>query len=506
MSPVALLALHRISKRFGGVRALEDVSFDLRPGEVHALVGENGAGKSTLLRVLGGAIPWPQYEGEVRAGGAAARFRHVRDAERAGIAVVFQELSLVGPLTVAENIALGHEPSRAGFVQRSAMRTQARRVLHELGADIDPDTPVEQLGVGRQQLVEVAKALARDARVLFFDEPTAALTDADADRLLALLASLRDRGLAIAYVSHRLGEVFRISDRITVLRDGRSVASRPTSEWNEAALVGAMVGREIDALFPTRTRTPGNVVLGVHGLTAADPHRPGRRLLDDVSLEVRAGEVVGLAGLVGAGRTELLLTLAGAPPAPASGRIHLDGAPVTLASPRAALDHGIALLTEDRKRLGLFADHPVSANLTLAALRTLARGPFTDPAAEGRASDRLVHSLRIRTSSIAAAVGTLSGGNQQKVLLGRALLTRPRVLLLDEPTRGIDIAARQEIYAEIDRLAHEGLGILVASSDLPEVLGLSDRILVLRTGRVAGTLTRAEATPEAVMRLATGST
>jgi D-xylose transport system ATP-binding protein len=504
-APPVLLELRRISKRFGGVRALDEVSFDLRAGEVHALVGENGAGKSTLLRVLGGAIPWPHYEGDVHVGDAVARFRQVRDAEHAGIAVVFQELSLVGPLTVAENIALGHEPARGGFLRRAAMRAEAARALAELGADIDPDAPVERLGVGHQQLVEIAKALSRDARVLVFDEPTAALTETDADRLLALLDRLRGRGLGIVYVSHRLGEVFRVSDRITVLRDGRSAGSQATRDWDEPRLVSAMVGRRIETLFPEPSRVPGEVVLSVRGLSLDDPHRPGRRLLDEVGLEVRAGEVVGLAGLVGAGRSELLLTLAGAPPARRTGDIRLRNVPVRLDSPRAALDLGIALLTEDRKRLGLFGDQPVSSNLTLAALRALAAGPLTRPGAERVAAQRIVDSLRIRAASIAAPVATLSGGNQQKVLLGRALLTHPRVLLLDEPTRGIDIAARQEIDSQIDRLAREGLAILVASSDLPEVLGLSDRIVVLRAGRVMGTLTRSEATPEAVMGLATGA-
>ena len=500
-----MVSLDHISKSYPGVRALDAVGFDVRAGEVHALVGENGAGKSTLLKILGGVVPWPHYEGDIRVDGAVHRFAGVRDAEAAGIAVVHQELSLVGPLTAAENIVLGHEPRRWGVVDRESMRARVVALLESLHVTIDPDTPVERLGVGHQQFVEIAKALGRDARVLVLDEPTAALTEADADVLLERLDRLRARGLAIVYVSHRLGEVLRVADRVTVLRDGRSVATGPASSFDERSLVAAMVGRTVETLFPPAGRMPGAPALAVRGLSVDDPSMPGRRLLEDVSFEVRACEVLGIAGLMGAGRTTLLSSLFGAPPGRMTGDLRVAGTTVRIGSPREAIRHGLAFLTEDRKRLGLLADEPISANVTLASLRAFARGSILRPAEERAAASRAMSDLGIRAASPDVPVSTLSGGNQQKTLVGRWLLTRPRVLLLDEPTRGVDVGAREEIYAVIDRLARGGLAVIVVSSDLTEVLGLADRVLVLRQGRVAAEFARDMARPEAVMAAATGT-
>ncbi len=513
--PVPLLEMRRIGKSFPGVRALDAVDFSLRAGEIHALVGENGAGKSTLLKVLGGVHPHGSYDGEVRVDGALRGFRSVRDAEAAGIAVVHQELSLVGPLTVAENIVLGHEPRRFGVVDRAAVRDRASRALDGLHAAVDPETPVDRLGLGRQQVVEIAKALARNARLLVLDEPTAALTTGEVEALFELLGRVRARGIGIVYVSHRLAEVFRIADRITVLRDGSTVGTGDAVDLDEPRVVSMMVGRSVDALFPPARPAPGAIVLDVQHLTVDDPHRKSRgatslrgsrprRLVDDVSFTVRSGEVLGIGGLIGAGRTELLLALFGAPPGRRGGTIAVAGHAAAIGSPAAALALGLALLAEDRAALGLYPDRTVADNVTLAALRSLSGPLFTAPAREREAADRTVRELRITPPDPAARAGALSGGNQQKVLLGRWLLTRPRVLLLDEPTRGVDIGARQEIYAEIDRLARQGLAIVVVSSDLPELVGLSDRVLVLRQGRIAGAFTREDVTPEGVMSAASG--
>jgi D-xylose transport system ATP-binding protein len=499
-----LVALSAIGKSYPGVRALDGVSFDVRAGECHALVGENGAGKSTMLGILGGAVPWPQYEGRVEVGGVERRFASVRDAEASGIAVVHQELSLVGPLSVAANIALGHEPRRLGVIDDGAVRAHARAVLASLRVDLDPDTPVERLGVGHQQLVEIAKALSRDARVLVLDEPTAALTESDATVLLDLVSTLRARGLAIVYVSHRLDEVLRIADRITVLRDGRAVAHGEARAFDDRSLVAAMVGRTVEALFPAAGRPAGAPRLAVRGLSVDDPLVAGRRLLDDVTFEVRAGEVLGIAGLMGAGRTTLLSSLFGAPPGRLHGTVEVDGVAASIASPRDAIARGLALLTEDRKRLGLLLDESVAANVTLASLATVARAGVLVPGAERAAGDAAIRDLGIRAASSGVAARTLSGGNQQKVVVARWLRTSPRVLLLDEPTRGVDVGAREEIYLTIDRLAREGMAVVVVSSDLTEVLGLADRVVVLRQGRVAAELARNDATPETVMAAATG--
>jgi D-xylose transport system ATP-binding protein len=513
-----LLSMHGISKTFPGVRALDDVDFDLQTGEIHALVGENGAGKSTLLRVLGGAHPAGSFDGRFTVDGRPARFRSVRDAEAAGIAVVYQELSVVGPLSVAENIALGREPSRFGVIDRESVRNVAARAAEALHVTFDLEAPVERLGVGRQQLVEIAKALARDARILVLDEPTAALTDADVDSLFEVLRRLRARGIGIIYVSHRLAEVFGLADRVTVLRDGKSVASEAIERLNEGTVVSMMVGRTVDMLYPPAGRPSGQVVLAVDGLSVEDPHawqpspvwptaRPtgtSRYLVRDVSLRVHAGEVVGIGGLIGAGRTELLLALVGAVPGRRIGTISIDGAVARIESPADALRNGVVLLTEDRARLGLYPDRSVIENLTLAALGRIAGRFVTSPARERDCAVRTLGDLRVKVSNPSAPAGTLSGGNQQKVLLGRALLTTPKVLLLDEPTRGVDIGAREEIYTHIDRLARAGLGIVVVSSDLSELIGLSDRVLVLREGNLVAEFDRLSVSPERVMSAAAG--
>jgi D-xylose transport system ATP-binding protein len=495
-----LLEMRSISKRFPGVLALDNVNLEVRAGEIHALVGENGAGKSTLMKILGGA--YSQYEGEILIGGVQHSFQAVGDATRAGIAVVFQELSLVPELTVGENIFLGREPARYGLIRWHELHAQAAAVLRELGFQLNTRAQLSALGTGQQQMVEIAKALSQHTRILVLDEPTAALTNQEAEHLFGTLTNLLARGMAIVYISHRLEEVFRISDRITVMRDGKAIATHPTSNVNEPTVIAQMVGREVSKLFPAGVRTKGKPALQVGHLSAVS--NAGKQVLKDVSFTAHAGQVLGIAGLMGAGRTALLMSLFGAWRGQLSAEILVDGKAIALRSPAEAVAHGIALVTEDRKRSGLVLNQPIVANMTLAALRRIAGRFVTSETREMAATRPLLESLRIKAQSPFTNVGTLSGGNQQKVALGKWLLTEPKILLLDEPTRGIDVGAKQEIYALIDDLARSGLAIVMVSSELPEVLGLSDRVFVLHKGRITGDFLRAAATPEAVMACATG--
>jgi ABC-type sugar transport system ATPase subunit len=493
-----------ITKSFPGVKALDGVSFDLHRGEIHALVGENGAGKSTLIKILAGVYPHPEYGGEIILDGSERRFANVRDSEKAGIAVIFQELSLVKELSVAENIFLGREPQRFGVINWNALYSRAQKLLNDLHLTIDPRAAVQNLGIGQQQLIEIAKALSQDARILVLDEPTAALTEAEVETLFGILAKLRERGVAMIYISHKLDEVFRISKRITVLRDGRSIGTDQTSELNEARVIARMVGREVDQIFPESKHALGDRIFEARNIIVEDPTVPGKLLVDDVSFSARKGEVLGIAGLMGSGRSELLMAIFGAHPGRRSAKVFVDGNQVHIGSPYDAIKHGIGFVTEDRKRYGLILDQTILKNMTLAGLRRLSGRFFTNEDAEAAAGQRTARDLRIKAPSVFTVAGTLSGGNQQKVVLAKWLLTNPRVLFLDEPTRGIDVGAKQEIYTEINRLASTGLAIVLVSSELPEVLGLSDRVIVLHEGRVTGEFNREEATPEAVMSCATG--
>ncbi len=501
-----LLEMRDITKTFPGVRALDGVTFDLHAGEIHALVGENGAGKSTLMKILGGVYPHPEYGGEIYIGGQAQRFKSVRDADAAGIAIVYQELSLIKDMTVAENIFLGREPRRFGVVLWDELYKNSKRLLDELHLPIDPRTPVRNLGIGQQQLVEIAKALSHDARILVLDEPTAALAEAEVETLARILDKLRLRGIGMVYISHKLEEVFRLSDRITVLRDGRTVGTHRTAEMTQPRVIALMVGREVSDIFPQTLHALGGVVFEARDITVEDPNVPGKLLVNRVSFSVRGGEVLGIAGLMGAGRSELLTAIFGAHPGRVSGDVFVNGRGVRIHSPSEAIAHGIGYVTEDRKRLGLILEQTILNNMTLANLPQLSGRYLTNTSAEATSGQRAMQELRIKARNLSTVAGTLSGGNQQKVVLAKWLLTNPRVLFLDEPTRGIDIGAKQEIYAQINKLAREGLAIVLVSSELPEVLGLSDRVVVLHEGRVTGEFTRAHATPEAVMACATGHT
>ncbi len=502
----AFLEMRDITKSFPGVRALDGVSFDLHRGEVHALVGENGAGKSTLIKILGGVYPHGEYGGEILIEGTAQRFAGVREAEKAGIAVIYQELSLVREMTVGQNIFLGREPTRLGVIRWDELYRRAQGLLADLHLSIDPLTPVRGLGIGQQQLVEIAKALSHNAQVLVLDEPTAALTDSEVETLFGILQKLRERGVGMIYISHKLDEVFRISDRITVLRDGKTVGTNVTPEWTESQVIARMVGREVGDIFPTFEHVKGDVMFEAAGMTVSDPDIPQKKLVDNVSFSVRQGEVLGIAGLMGAGRSDLLMAIFGAHAGLVSGEIRVEGKRVEIKSPADAIKQGIGFVTEDRKRFGLVLDQTILNNMTLAGLRQISGRFITSVDAESAAGERAMNNLRVKAKSVFTVAGTLSGGNQQKVVLAKWLLTEPRVLFLDEPTRGIDVGAKQEIYAQINALAKSGLAIVLVSSELPEVLGLSDRIVVLHEGKQTGEFTRFTATPEAVMACATGHT
>lgn len=501
---MSLLEMKGIVKEFPGVKALDGVSFTLEAGEFHSLVGENGAGKSTLMKVLSGVYPTGTYDGEILIDDRPQQFRGIRDSENAGVAIIFQELSLVKELTVGENIFLGQEPSRLGVIDWSDLYHRASKLLKDLHLPIDPRVPVGSLGIGQQQLVEIAKALSKKARILVLDEPTAALTESEVETLFTILKKLKADGVGMIYISHKLDEVFEMSDRITVLRDGKTVATHAAADLNKEKVIQLMVGREVGNIFPKVDHELGDVALEVKGLTAYSVDDATKKLVDNVSFSVRKGEVLGIAGLMGAGRTELLMSIFGAWQGSYSREIFVAGRSVDIGSPADAIANGVGFVTEDRKRFGLILEQTILDNMTLAGLKSISGKLITNRAREVIAARTPMASLRIKANSPLTVAGTLSGGNQQKVVLGKWLLTGPKVLFLDEPTRGIDVGAKQEIYAEINKLAKEGLAIVLVSSELPEVLGLSDRIIVLHEGRVTGEFTRTEATPEKVMTAATG--
>lgn len=498
-----MLEIKGVSKSFPGVRALDHVSFDVRDGEVHALIGENGAGKSTLMKILSGV--YSEYEGEVLWDGRPLALRGPREAQLQGIAIIHQELNLVPELTVSENIFLGGElHTRLGALDIKRMDRETTELLDRFSLSIPPDRPVKWLRVGEQQLAEVAKALSLNARLLILDEPTSALSEAEIDRLFAVIAALRAQGVTMIYISHKLDEIFRIADRVTVLRDGEYIGTREVSETNTAELIRMMVGRPLTELFPKEQVEPGQEVLRVEHLSLAADKQRGSRSLDDISFSVRKGEIVGVAGLMGAGRTELLETIFGVYPGKrVRGQILVDGVECKSESPEEAIAHGLAFVTEDRKSQSLILRMPVAQNMTLAALKRFLRAGFVRQREEAEAVKTSIDQLRIKTPSSAVDVETLSGGNQQKVALAKCLMTLPKVLLLDEPTRGIDVGAKAEIYALVSHLAQEGAGILMASSELPEILSMCDRVIVLCEGQLTGAFERSEATQERIMEAAT---
>jgi ribose transport system ATP-binding protein len=497
-----ILEMREVSKSFFGIKALRAVDLTVYAGEIHALMGENGAGKSTLMKILSGAYR-PDPGGEIRIEGRPARIEGPLGGRTAGISIIYQELSLAPNLTVAENIYLGREVSSSGLLARGAMREGVGPILQRLGADFSPSTQVAQLSMGQRQLVEIARALHARSKILIMDEPTTALSAGESERLFALIRQLRAEGLAIIYISHRMDEVYALGDRVTVLRDGRLVGSLDKAEIRADTIVRMMVGRDVSSFYKKEHDPHGG--RGHPVLTASDM-ADGQRVRG-CSLTVHAGEVVGLAGLIGAGRTELAHLIIGAA-ARTSGQVELEGHAVDISNPGEALEAGIAYLTEDRKALGLFLDMSCLDNINLAVLgRDAKLGYVLDRDKARDRANKAFTSLNIRAANVGVNAGGLSGGNQQKVLLSRLLAIAPKVLILDEPTRGVDVGAKSEIYSIIDNLAKSGTAILVISSDLPEIIGICDRVIVMRAGRIAGEVARGPDSPltqEDIMALATG--
>jgi ribose transport system ATP-binding protein len=498
----SLIRFVGVTKRFQAVTALADVSFDVRPGEFHALCGENGAGKSTLMKILSGVIT--DYDGRVELHGEPLTLDGPRDAEAAGIAIIHQELNLVGDLTAAANMFLGREKRIGGvWLDDAGMRDEARSLFASLECQVRPDDLVRTLRIGDQQLVEIAKALSLKARIVIMDEPTSALTEAEVERLFRVITRLREQGVTLIYISHKMNEVFRHADRITVLRDGRVVETRDRKATSPAEITRLMVGRDIDPDKFHSCRTTGDEVLRVEGLSLPWPGHARRWRLENVNVSVCRGEVLGIAGLMGAGRTELLECLYGSSPVRPQGRILLNGREVRFEHPSQALAAGIAMVTEDRKRYGLIPPMNVRQHITLSNLGEATAAGFVNAAAEQNCAAESIGQLRIKTAGAEAAISSLSGGNQQKCLIARALRTKPSLLLLDDPTRGIDVGAKAEIYRLIDELCRQGLAIIITSSELPELLTVCDRITVLCEGVKTGEFVRGEFTEAAILEAAT---
>ncbi|MEV6346848.1 multiple monosaccharide ABC transporter ATP-binding protein [Actinoplanes sp. NPDC051851] len=499
-----ILRMSGITKTFPGVKALQDVNLEVRRGEILSICGENGAGKSTLMKVLSGVYPTGTYDGSIEYDGETCQFSGIRDSEHKGIVIIHQELALAGNLSIAENIFLGNEQAKGGWIDWNKTNAAADELLRRVGLAESAVTPVINLGVGKQQLVEIAKALSKDVKLLILDEPTAALNDDDSAHLLGLLSGLRDEGITCVIISHKLNEVMSISDRVTILRDGKTIWTEETAKLTEDKIISGMVGRDLEHRYPEHDSTIGDEVLRIEDWTVFSPTQPDRALVNKANLTLRRGEIVGLAGLMGAGRTELAMSVFGRSyGVNISGRLVKDGKEIQARSVQEAIKHGLAYATEDRKRYGLNLIEDIKRNISAAALGKLAKRGWVDGNEEHKVADEFRASMNIKAPTVEAVVGKLSGGNQQKVVLSKWIFTNPDVLILDEPTRGIDVGAKYEIYTIINRLADEGKAVLVISSELPELLGICDRIYTLSAGRITGEVARAEATQESLMTLMT---
>jgi len=506
----AVLKMEHIVKEFAGVRALDDVTFEARAGEVLALMGENGAGKSTLMKVLGGVWPYPTYQGDIFIEGEKRQFRSTREAMDAGIAIIHQELNLIPELTVAENIFLERQPTNSfGAIDWHQMNADAAALLGELGiSDVKPTDRVKHIAVGKQQMVEIAKALSKRARILILDEPTSALSDKEVTELFRVIRGLRQAGVCMCYISHKMEEISQIADRVVVLRDGRTIgAATLISDITLDQIIERMIGRALNEMYPHAVRQRGEKILDVRNLEVDHPSLPGARKVKDVSFSAYRGEILGICGLMGSGRTTLASAIFGAFPQATHGDVLVEGNKANIRSPADAITCGIALLTEDRKALGLFLDQPITFNTTISSLQTVSSPSIgvIDSNEERALSQQYVAQLGVKAASVDAVVGTLSGGNQQKVLLARWLNASPKIFILDEPTRGIDIGAKVEIHRLLNRLAGQGVAIIIISSELEEVLGMSDRLLVMNEGRIVSEFSRESASREAVMEAATGA-
>jgi D-xylose transport system ATP-binding protein len=501
-----ILDIRNVTKRFPGVTALNDVSMQVHRGEIHGLCGENGAGKSTLMKILSGVYPYGTYEGQVIYDGQELKLedRAIHKAMESGIAIVYQELTLVPTMTVGENVFLGKEPVENGVINWNKLYADTQEILTRYQLDIQSQALVGKLGVGKMQMVEIAKALSENAKILILDEPTSALTEAEINKLMEILRTLKSHGVTCIYISHKLEEFFRITDSISVLRDGKAVTTQPTQNLSVEKLVSYMVGREMKERFPKGNRRPGEVIMEVSGLHAEDPNRAGKKVLNGVDFNLRRGEILGIAGLMGSGRTELVMTIFGEYGKITQGTIKLEGKEVKSGNARDAIENGFSLVPEDRKGQGLILIQSILKNISLPNLNQFSAFFRIDKDAELNASLRQAKSLAIKAPNLQVACETLSGGNQQKVVISKWLMSNPKVLIMDDPTRGIDVGAKYEIYKLMNDLAEKGVSIIMISSELEEVLGMSDRVMVMWDGRSNGMLDVADATQEKIMALATG--
>ncbi len=506
MSDEIILDIRNVTKRFPGVTALNDVSIQIRRGEIHGLCGENGAGKSTLMKILSGVYSYGTYDGTILYEGQELKLanRSIRQAIEEGIAIVYQELTLVSNMTVGENIFLGKEPVERGSVNWNKLYADTREILSKYQLDVQPQALVRNLGVGKMQMVEIAKALSENAKILILDEPTSALSEAEINKLMEILETLRSLGVTCIYITHKLEEFFRITDNVTVLRDGKTVTTQPTKDLTREKLVGYMVGREMTERFPKGNRKPGEVILQVEDLHAQDPNDAKHAVLNGVSFDLRRGEILGIAGLMGSGRTELVTTIFGEYGKVTQGKMTLLGRELSVGSARDAMQQGLSLVPEDRKGQGLVLMQSILKNISLANLDQFASFLRIDADAELRASMDQAKNLAIKAPNLQVACETLSGGNQQKVVIAKWLLSNPKILIMDDPTRGVDVGAKYEIYKLMNELAEQGVAIVMISSELEEVLGMSDRVMVMHEGHSNGTLNIADATQERIMHLATG--
>ncbi|WP_156758788.1 multiple monosaccharide ABC transporter ATP-binding protein [Microbacterium karelineae] len=503
----AILEMRNITKNFPGVKVLKDVSLSVARGEIHAICGENGAGKSTLMKVLSGVYPHGSFDGQIYFDGAPQKFHAIKDSERAGIVIIHQELALVPALSVTENIFLGNEITSRGLIDWHEANAEAAKLLERVGLRENPTTPIGQLGVGKQQLVEIAKALTKDVKLLILDEPTAALNDTDSEHLLGLLRDLREQGITCIIISHKLGEIVDIADSTTIIRDGETIETIDMHgpDATQDRIIRGMVGRALESRFPERTPSIGEEIFRVENWRVMHPTQPGRVVVDDASISVRAGEIVGIAGLMGAGRTEFMMSVFGRTYGrDASGKVFLHGQEISTRTVKDAIANKIAYVSEDRKTYGLNLISDIKTNVSSSALGKLSTASiFVNGNEEIKIAEQYRRDLNIKSPTVAQVVGNLSGGNQQKVVLSKWLYTDPEVLILDEPTRGIDVGAKYEIYEIVGALAAAGKAVIVVSSELPELLGLSDRVYTLAYGRITGQLPVAEATQEKLMGLMT---
>jgi len=498
-----MLEMENIIKEFPGIKALDGVSFKVEKGEIHALVGENGAGKSTLMKVLSGVYSHGSYSGSIKVDGKEQRFQNTSDAEKAGISIIYQELSLASNMSIAENIFMGDEPVKKILIDWDAMYSRANELLVRVGIQMDSNILVKNLGIGLQQMVEIAKALRTDNKILVLDEPTSALSKSEIDVLMNLLLALKQQGVTCIYISHKFDEIFRIADSVTILRDGKTIDTKSIDSLNEDLLINLMVGRDLNQRYPQRERVHGENILEIKNYSLFD-YKEGKERLHNINLSLHKGEILGIAGLMGSGRTELVSSIFGAFYGKSEGQIIIDRKEVKINSPKDAMKQGIGLITEDRKNLGIFPVLSIRENMVIANLDNISGSIMVNDSEEYLLCDQYVENLNIKIGSTENKITSLSGGNQQKVIIGRWLMRKPKILILDEPTRGIDVGAKFEIYTIINELVANGVAVVMVSSELPEVMGMCDRILVMHDGTISGELMHEEATQEKIMSYAVG--